>query len=576
MTVDTPLSTAIAAQMMEISTSNNCEYNDPDFRFALHLLEEELQDLQDHERDARVPRTVRSTTDLDSLSDTSDSADDAERQAQIQADREFAEKLSRGEKVTVASPIHDANAGPKEPKTGKKQVKGRKVPSKHARLPRSALYPISPASSKTQKGPQKAKSPQKKQAKAVQSPKPTKTQEPKEISQGPPPQTPDQELSQLQDLLQILASSLGWRQDWQDDCPTTSARAATKRYQEESPVVCSICGDMQQSYRVFTLNCEHRYCIECLRDHIMHALNQPGSELPRCCEPLPLNFAAEVLMEAELNKLMDRRDAQESSKQVTCAHCKADILQGSIKDSSAYCVACSEFTCTHCGKDLHDGICAEDHDTAMLLETARREGWSKCDRCNHLVELTMGCFHMTCRCGYNFCYLCSQEWKTCECPSSSEHSVFGRLKEATGKGAELLRRRWASPKAYVLDKQQLNEFKQQAMDKHRNKMNLRQSLHKVREERQWDRQVAEQVILLRTEIMELQGQVDHAEENRKRKTKKEVEQETALKQKIVAKSLKVAEKKGKPPSKKGKERAIDVEEPDNGEIVSMIMGYVKE
>ncbi|EPS39277.1 hypothetical protein H072_6897 [Dactylellina haptotyla CBS 200.50] len=566
MTADSPLAAAIAAQMLEISSSNSHNVGDADYHLALRLLEEELEGLQKRENeeaeDARVPRTVPDTSHFARPAEGSSNVD-ADVKAQIDADREFAEKLSKGAKQ-VKKALESANGKNKSTKAGKSPV----GTAKRAQLPRGVLFgtpPPAPKPSKTSSPPQKD---------AAAKPTQKKHKKPQPTAATPPSPKPEEELSQLQDLLQILATTLGWTQDWQDDFASTSAHASSKRYREELPVVCSICGDMQQSYCVFTLKCSHRYCVECLRSHIMHALSQPGNELPRCCEPLPLKYAAEVLMSSELDSLMDRRDAHESSKQVSCADCKKDILQESIRDGSAYCVDCVKFTCAHCKMPLHDGICEEDKDTEMLLDTARREGWSKCDRCNHLVELTVGCFHMTCRCGYHFCYLCGKEWKTCDCPSSSEHSVFGRLKEATGKGAQLLRQRWKNPKNYVRDKQQLDEFKQQVIDKHKEKMDLRQSLHEMREEKQWERQVAEQIILLRSEVSDLQGLVDHAEADRRRKSQKGVQEGVVLGEKIVAKNLNTAGKKGKKPSKKGKERARDVSA-ENDVIMAKIMDYVK-
>lgn len=31
------------------------------------------------------------------------------------------------------------------------------------------------------------------------------------------------------------------------------------------------------------------------------------------------------------------------------------------------------------------------------------------------MELWQGCYHMTCRCSTQFCYLCAALWKTCDC-----------------------------------------------------------------------------------------------------------------------------------------------------------------
>ncbi|EGX43136.1 hypothetical protein AOL_s00215g745 [Orbilia oligospora ATCC 24927] len=560
MMIESPLSEAIAAQISEISMSKSHGHGDADFEFAVRLLQEDLRTLQQKESDPRVPRSSRrggrpdvaASSGRDRRRPSNDlprrTTQDSVKQAQIRSDRELAEALERGEDpfawprgTSTTSNIQDEQENNSEAGPNSRKVTRTSSKAAGRALPRGPLFGTPPSSAVNQQH-----------------------------------RDPEQEISELKDILQALAASIGWTQDWEEDAPTTSASASLKRYKEELSSICNICNETYQNYAVFTLKCKHRYCVECLRDHILHAFGQPGSELPRCCgEALPLTYAGEVLMESELNQLMDRRDAQESSKQISCVGCKKDLLQGSIKDNSAYCIDCAKFTCIHCAKDLHDGICPEDKDMAMLLETAKNEGWSKCGKCNHLVELTIGCFHMTCRCGHQFCYLCGVEWKTCGCPSSSEHSVLGRIREATGKGAELLRQGWENSKAYVLSKEQLDAFKEQAMEYHREKMDLRQSLHRLREEKQLERQIAEQIILLRTEILEFQGQVDHAEMNRKRRQMKELEDGKALGEKIVAKGLKTAAvNKAKKPSKKGKERARDVEGGDTKVIMAKIMNYV--
>ncbi|KAJ6264923.1 hypothetical protein Dda_1076 [Drechslerella dactyloides] len=590
--IDTPLdlSAAISAQMYEITASSAYDRSHPDFQFAVRLMEEELRGLEQIEADARVARRIEQGEEINTprVADTVPRIFARTDDERIESDLHLAERLARGENIpsSYGLPAHgtssDENykagslAKTKSPK--KSNASGKRA--QHTRGSHSGNGPTAPQT-KASRSPLHKVQVSRKRVKPAAPPKPR----PKPAatpSECAPKHNLEEEISQLQDLLQVLAISADWTFNWQDDEPTTSAQAASKLYKEELSAICNICGDMHQNYRVFSLDCGHRYCVDCLRDHIMHVVNRKSQYPPRCCEPLPLVFAAEVLMETELNRLLDLRDAHESSKQVSCHDCKEDILQGSIQDSSAYCVSCAKFTCTHCGKELHDGLCPEDKDTAMLLETARNEGWSKCEKCSHVVELTVGCFHMTCRCGHSFCYLCGVSWKTCDCPSSSENSVLGRIREATGKGAELLKQRWATSRIYKLDLHQLDQFKTQAISSHRKKMDLRQSLHEVRVDKQDMRQIAEQIILLRSEIADLQGNIDRAGERRRRKKEKEVAEGLAVGEAIVAKGLKAAEKKGKKgkkpvkPSKKGKERAKNVGVANTGEIVTKIMDYAKE
>ena len=59
-----------------------------------------------------------------------------------------------------------------------------------------------------------------------------------------------------------------------------------------------------------------------------------------------------------------------------------------------------------------------------MLALAESEGWKRCPGCGHLVELSVGCYHMTCRCRYQFCYLCRAQWKTCACEQWDENRLL--------------------------------------------------------------------------------------------------------------------------------------------------------
>lgn len=64
-----------------------------------------------------------------------------------------------------------------------------------------------------------------------------------------------------------------------------------------------------------------------------------------------------------------------------------------------------------------------------LLSVAQRRRWQQCGKCKHMIELGEGCRHITCKCGYEFCYSCGKPWQkvpgersrqTCE-PAAAGH-----------------------------------------------------------------------------------------------------------------------------------------------------------
>ena len=43
-------------------------------------------------------------------------------------------------------------------------------------------------------------------------------------------------------------------------------------------------------------------------------------------------------------------------------------------------------------------------------EWMKESGARRCNRCKFIVEKSQGCDHMTCRCGYEFCYICGGKY----------------------------------------------------------------------------------------------------------------------------------------------------------------------
>ncbi|KAG1772872.1 hypothetical protein EV702DRAFT_1181226 [Suillus placidus] len=83
---------------------------------------------------------------------------------------------------------------------------------------------------------------------------------------------------------------------------------------------------------------------------------------------------------------------------------------------------CTMTTCGKC-RGRHEGfshICTPDAETEQVLTLSRASGWARCPGCAQMIELNMGCFHMTCRCRTEFCYLCKALWKSCRCPQWDE------------------------------------------------------------------------------------------------------------------------------------------------------------
>lgn len=102
--------------------------------------------------------------------------------------------------------------------------------------------------------------------------------------------------------------------------------------------------------------------------------------------------------------------------------------------SCVECEACHRAFCVECAVPWHgDMSCGEFQANLKnlrvlgdekLLQLASQQKWQRCKRCGRLVELSTGCFHMTCLCKNEFCYSCGASWcgggKNCNCPRWNE------------------------------------------------------------------------------------------------------------------------------------------------------------
>jgi len=81
----------------------------------------------------------------------------------------------------------------------------------------------------------------------------------------------------------------------------------------------------------------------------------------------------------------------------------------------ATCPECGRRACFVCGEPWHEGfICLEVRDSLVEAWAAARDA-ERCPRCGTMIERSAGCNHMTCRrgfggCGYEFCWLCREEY----------------------------------------------------------------------------------------------------------------------------------------------------------------------
>ncbi|KAA0035309.1 E3 ubiquitin-protein ligase dbl4-like [Cucumis melo var. makuwa] len=220
---------------------------------------------------------------------------------------------------------------------------------------------------------------------------------------------------------------------------------------------CKICYEDRELDQMFTIDgCLHRYCFSCMRKHV--EVKFLGGSVAKCphegCESIVRVESCDKLLPPNVIEIIQQRLKESSipfSDKVYCPQprCSAlmsktevleytkEIYKNAKQSGTRKCVKCHQLFCIKCKASWHVNMTCEaykksSHNTqtadAKLKILAREKLWRTCARCSHLVELSEGCYHIICRCGYEFCYTCGAEWKnkqpTCSCPIWDEENII--------------------------------------------------------------------------------------------------------------------------------------------------------
>ncbi|KAF7083466.1 hypothetical protein CFC21_087254 [Triticum aestivum] len=176
--------------------------------------------------------------------------------------------------------------------------------------------------------------------------------------------------------------------------------------------------------------CAHAFCGACLTGHVRAKLESGRAGAVGC-----LDAACAGKLDPELCRAALPRDLFERWCAALCESMFAgarrtycpfpDCSEMMVADgdgdtvTQSECQVCRRLFCAQCRVPWHAGVdCAayRHRDTAredaMLMEMAAGRKWRRCSKCQFFVEKTDGCLHITCRCGYQFCYGCGSQWAT--------------------------------------------------------------------------------------------------------------------------------------------------------------------
>jgi hypothetical protein len=232
------------------------------------------------------------------------------------------------------------------------------------------------------------------------------------------------------------------------DRATSKALRKTHTAAEQQPTgECTSCFDDVPTKDLIKLPCSHHYCKVCLSTLVLTALRNESSFPPKCCLSeippalviMPLDKKQQELYKEKAAEYSIPADRRVYCPDSTCLRWIPPSKSSRSRASSQKCPHCNTKVCGICRGLAHarNVDCPQDRNLEATINVAESEGWRRCYSCRTYVEVgpfslvpfymspntlkrTLGCRHITCRCGAEFCYVCGARWRTCECTEIDE------------------------------------------------------------------------------------------------------------------------------------------------------------
>lgn len=178
----------------------------------------------------------------------------------------------------------------------------------------------------------------------------------------------------------------------------SSSWAATRKSTKQPRRRCTACQDLFAFSELARAPCGHEYCRGCLHD-LFRTLIDDSLFPPRCCrQPITCGGGVRIFLTTDLIRQYEAMKVEvETTDRTYCSNtsCSSFIHTEHIANEKVSCPDCGTLTCTVCKSRSHLRDCPADTGLEQLLETARENGWQRCYNCLCLVELDVGCNHMT-------------------------------------------------------------------------------------------------------------------------------------------------------------------------------------
>lgn len=197
-------------------------------------------------------------------------------------------------------------------------------------------------------------------------------------------------------------------------------RRLAKATKKETCVICF--EDIDSDLMFYVDRCGHRFCFNCVKQHIEVKLLDgtiPNCPQHRCKSQLPIDRCVKLLTPKLLLMWKQRikEDSTPLTERVYCPYPNCSYLMSETETETELfsfygsgqrrCLKCGGSFCVYCKVPWHSTLSCTDYKKlhpdpqneadVKLKSLANLEGWRQCGKCQHMVELSYGCNHISCR-----------------------------------------------------------------------------------------------------------------------------------------------------------------------------------
>lgn len=205
---------------------------------------------------------------------------------------------------------------------------------------------------------------------------------------------------------------------------------------------CLICTEEKKGSEFTQLECDHRYCSDCLKQIVMQVIAAQNSAGLQCPTPTcKKQFAQkeiqslipETYLQDKLNHLQFQEWLMQEKKRSGCPtpNCPFIFINERTDQFTMQCPSCDAIYCAKCSTQHSASIsCNEAAENKQITtnineqekatEKWKAENARPCPQCKIVIEKMDGCNHMTCKkCNHQFCWQCMNPW------AQRGHGPFG-------------------------------------------------------------------------------------------------------------------------------------------------------